>query len=85
MTDGQSPTWERRTIYLFLSLIVFKQLRICWCGELSLTRGRVCNFQLLLSIANAVFLGLSPAGLTSIIFLPFIDREREREKRKLGC
>jgi hypothetical protein len=34
----------------------------------------------LLGLASAVFLDVSPAGFTSIIFLPFI----EREKRKLG-
>jgi hypothetical protein len=34
-----------------------------------LTRGRVCSFQLLLGIASAVFLGLSPAGLMNINFL----------------
>jgi hypothetical protein len=45
-------------------------------------RGGVCSSQLLLGIASAVFLGLSPTGLMSIIFLSFI--EREREKRKLG-
>jgi hypothetical protein len=37
---------------------------------------------LLLGIASAVFLGLSPVGLMSIIFLSFI--ERDKEKRKLG-
>jgi hypothetical protein len=39
-------------------------------------------------MASVVFLGLSPAGLMSINFQSFIERERERErereKRKLG-
>jgi hypothetical protein len=34
-----------------------RQLRVCWCGELSLTRGQVCRLQLLLALASAVILG----------------------------
>jgi hypothetical protein len=33
------------------------QLRICWYGALSLTRGRVCRLQLLLDLASALILG----------------------------
>jgi hypothetical protein len=33
------------------------QLRICWCGAPSLTRGRVCHLQLLLDLASTVILG----------------------------
>jgi hypothetical protein len=33
-----------------------RQSRVCWCGAPSLTRGRVCSFQLSLSIASVVFL-----------------------------
>jgi hypothetical protein len=33
------------------------QLRVCWYGALSLTRGRVCCLQLLLVISSAVILG----------------------------
>jgi hypothetical protein len=32
-------------------------LRICWCGALSLTRGRICSLKLLLALASAVILG----------------------------
>jgi hypothetical protein len=32
------------------------QLRVCWYGALSLTRGRVCRLQLLLGLASAVIL-----------------------------
>jgi hypothetical protein len=45
----------------------------------SLTRGRFCSFRLLLSIASTVFLGVSPAGFVRIIFLYFIEREREEK------
>jgi hypothetical protein len=89
ITDGQSasvswcqaPISDPRPIILLLSLIIFRQLRVHWCVAPSLTRGRVCGFQLSLGIASAVFLGLSPTGLMSIIFLSFRERKR---MRKLG-
>jgi hypothetical protein len=34
--------------------ITVRQLRVCWFGTLSLTRGRVCRLQLLLTLASAV-------------------------------
>jgi hypothetical protein len=37
--------------------ITIAQLRVCWCGALSLTKGRVCRLQLLLALASADFLG----------------------------
>jgi hypothetical protein len=36
------------------SWIIFKQLQVCWCGEPSLMRGRVCSVQLLLGIASCL-------------------------------
>jgi hypothetical protein len=53
MTDSQSaslfwcqvPIWDPRPIFPLLSLIIFRQLRVCWRGAPSLTRGRVCNLQ----------------------------------------
>jgi hypothetical protein len=33
-----------------------RQLQVCWCGVLSLTRERVCRLQLLLVLASAVIL-----------------------------
>jgi hypothetical protein len=36
--------------------ITVRQLQACWCGALSLTRGRVCRLQLLLVFASAVIL-----------------------------
>jgi hypothetical protein len=37
--------------------IIVWQLRVCWFGAPSLTRGRVCRLQLLLVLARAVILG----------------------------
>jgi hypothetical protein len=37
--------------------IIVWQLRICRCGALSLTRGRVCRLQMLLALASAIILG----------------------------
>jgi hypothetical protein len=37
--------------------ITERQLRVCWCGALSLTTGRLCSLQLLLALASAVILG----------------------------
>jgi hypothetical protein len=34
--------------------IIVWQLRVCWFGAPSLTRGRICRFQLLLALASAV-------------------------------
>jgi hypothetical protein len=38
-------------------LIIVWQLRVCFCGALSLTSGRVCRSHLLLDLASAVNLG----------------------------
>jgi hypothetical protein len=38
-------------------LITVRQLRVCWFGAPSLTRGRVCHLQLLLALARAVIFG----------------------------
>jgi hypothetical protein len=37
--------------------ITVRQLRVCWCGALYLTRGQVCRLQFLLALASAVILG----------------------------
>jgi hypothetical protein len=57
----QAPICDPRPIFLLLSLITFRQLRVSWCGASSLTTGRVCSLQqLLLGIASRVFLGSEP-------------------------
>jgi hypothetical protein len=49
--------------------ITVGQLRVCWCGALSLTRGRVCRLQLLLALASAVILGSEFLGTRDRILL----------------
>jgi hypothetical protein len=46
-----------------------RQLRVCWCGALSLTRGRVCRLHLLLVLASAVILGSESRGTHDHILL----------------
>jgi hypothetical protein len=46
-----------------------RQLRVCWCGALSLTRGRVCRLQLLLPLASTVSFGSEPRGTRDHILL----------------
>jgi hypothetical protein len=49
--------------------ITVRQLRVCWCGALSLTRGRVCRLQLLLVPASADILVSESRGTRDHILL----------------
>jgi hypothetical protein len=49
--------------------ITVRQLRVCWCGALSLARGRVCRIQLLLVLASAVILRSKSRGTHDHILL----------------
>jgi hypothetical protein len=52
--------------------ITVRQLRVCWCGALSLTRGRVCRLQLMLALASSFNLGFESGGTRDHILLPQI-------------
>jgi hypothetical protein len=65
----QAPICDQRPIFLLRSLIIFIQLRVCWCGAPSLKRGRICSFQLLLGLASGVFLGSESRGTHDYILL----------------
>jgi hypothetical protein len=52
--------------------ITVRQLLVCWCGALSLTRGRFCRLQLHLSLASAVIFGFESCGTRDHISLPQI-------------
>jgi hypothetical protein len=49
--------------------VTVRQLRVCLCGALSLTRERVCRLQLLLVLASAVILGSESRGTRDHILL----------------
>jgi hypothetical protein len=49
--------------------ITVRELRVFWCGALSLTRGRVCRLQLLLVLASAVILRSESRGTRDHILL----------------
>jgi hypothetical protein len=57
-----------------LSLIIFRQLRVCWCRAPSLTRNRVCSFQFLLGITSASFLRSQSHGTHRHIVLYLLLR-----------
>jgi hypothetical protein len=81
-TDGQSaslswcqaPIWDTRPIFPFFSLIIFRQLRVCWCGAPSLTRSRVSSFHFLLGLASRIFLGSESHGTHEHIILSLFLR-----------
>jgi hypothetical protein len=52
-----------------LIFITVRQLRVCWCGAVSLTRKRVCRLQLLLVLATAVILESESRGNRDHILL----------------
>jgi hypothetical protein len=82
MTDGQSailprchvPIWDPWPIFLLLPLIIFRQLRVCWCEASSLTRSLVCSLQLLQGIAGAAFLRSQSHGTHEHILMPPQER-----------
>jgi hypothetical protein len=65
-TDGQSaslsgnkaPIWGLQPDFITVG-----QLRVCWCGALSLRRGHFCRLQLLIVLASAVILGAKSPGI----------------------
>jgi hypothetical protein len=71
---SQAPIWDTRPIFLLLSLIIFRQLQICWCGAPSLTRSRVCSFQFLLVIASTALLRSESHGTHEHILLSLFLR-----------
>jgi hypothetical protein len=52
---GQSVLLSGTHLGPVTKLSIFIQLKVCSCGALSLTRGRCCSLQLLLSLVSEVF------------------------------
>jgi hypothetical protein len=70
---------ERKSAY------TLRQLRVCWCGTLSLTRERVCRLQLLLVLASKVIFGSESRGTCDHISLsPIRDFPFRRLLRLAG-
>jgi hypothetical protein len=51
---------------IFISV---RLLRVCWCGKLSLTRGRVGRLQFLLGLTSAAIVGSESRGTSDHILL----------------
>jgi hypothetical protein len=69
-TASRPVSWKKAPIWgLRLEFITVKHLRVCPCGALSLTRGRVCRLQELLVLASAVILGSESRGTCDHILL----------------
>jgi hypothetical protein len=63
---GVEPHLGLMTRYLAITIW---ELRSCFCGAPSLTRGRVCLLYMLLGLPNAVFLGSESLGTHDHILL----------------
>jgi hypothetical protein len=71
-TDSQSASlsWIKAPIWAYDQIFVtVRQLRVCWCGALSLTRGGVCRLQLLLVLISAVTFWSKSRGTRDYILL----------------
>jgi hypothetical protein len=64
MSWCRGPSWAHGQIF-----ITIWQLRSCFCGAPSLTKGRVCLCYMLLVLASAVFLGSESLGTWDHILL----------------
>jgi hypothetical protein len=75
-TNGQSASlsWNKHPSGAYDQIfIIVWQLRVCWFGALSLTRGRACRLQLLLALAGAVMFGSESRGTRDHILLSQIQ------------
>jgi hypothetical protein len=67
----QAPIWDPPPIFPFLSLIIFRQLRVCWCGAPSLTGCQVCSFSFCRASPAQPLSVLCPMGLMIIFYCLF--------------
>ena len=73
-TDGQSvsKSWCRAPSEAHDQILITVERYGFFVGRLSLTRGRVCLFYMLLALASAVFLGSESLGIRDHILLSHI-------------
>jgi hypothetical protein len=79
-TDGQSASlsWNKSLIWVLRSdFITLRQIRVCWCWTLFLTRGRVCRL-------HAVILGSESRGTRDHILLSQIRNFHFRRLLRLA-
>jgi hypothetical protein len=69
---------------LLLSLIIFRQLRICLCGAPSLTRSLVCSFQSLLGTSSAAFLRSESHETRMYKFMLSADHLVAKQRNSIG-
>jgi hypothetical protein len=70
VSQSASLSWNKARIWgLQPDSFTLRQLRDCWCGALSLTKGRGCRLQLLLVLARAVILVSESRGTRDHILL----------------
>jgi hypothetical protein len=65
--EKKAPIWGLRPHF-----ITVRQWRVCWCGALILTRGRICRLQLLLVLASKVIFGSESRWTLDLRLLPQI-------------
>jgi hypothetical protein len=85
--DGQwtSLSWNKAPIWGLRPDLYYCHLLFCWCGALSLTRGRVCSLQFPVVIASAVILGSESRGTRDLTLLsPIRDFPFRRLLRLAG-
>jgi hypothetical protein len=69
VSQSASLSWNKAPVWGLRPNFYYCQLRVCWCGALSLTRERVCRLQLLLALARAVILWSEPLWTRDHILL----------------
>jgi hypothetical protein len=86
-TDGQSASlsWNKAPFWTYDHIfITIRQLRVCWCGALCQSRGRVYRLQLILALTSAVIFRSQSHGTRDHILLSQVrDRMRSYLHRRL--
>jgi hypothetical protein len=66
----KTPIWGLRPVFFTV-----RELQVCWCGALSLTRGRVCRLLLLLALDWAIILESESHGtFEASLWSPHVDK-----------
>jgi hypothetical protein len=85
VSSCQAHIWDPQQIFFLSFLITLRQLRVCWSGASSLTKGLISSSQLLLGIASAVFLEYESHGTHEHILLSLFFRLPQLEGQVPKC